>query len=296
MKNTAILAIVACTAVAAFLVGRTGKEKDDDRERALDGTAAASRSAGRSLVETRAERPGKRPPAPEPGSISGAVTTEQARRMSREERLAMIAKGAALSGDTAQKDLILGVIGALQAGEMRDAVGLIGKAQRNGNYQSPEVWAAMWTQWGKVAPEDCFARFRERPEGKGRDDVRNTMRGWLETDPAAALAWTKQPDLTPLENSAAALAIAHGAQGDVAKLQATILDLPEGGLRKETLRDLYDLEGMKDGGRSPAALYAEMPQTLKSDAWSITAQRLAFSDQEEAKKWISDHAGEPGTD
>jgi hypothetical protein len=296
MKPTAILAIVACTAVAAFLVGRMGKEKDDVRKSSRDGAVAASRSAGRSLVETRADRPGKRPPAPQPEAASGVVTLEQARSMTREERLAMIEKGAKLAGGTAQKDLILGVIGALQAGEMRDAVDLIGKAQRNGNYQAPEVWAAMWTQWGKVAPEDCFARFRERPEGKGRNDVRNTMRGWLETAPASALAWAKQPDRTPLEASAAALAISHGAQGDAAKLQATILDLPEGVLRKETLKDLYDMEGMKDGGRSPAVIYTEMPETLKADAWSVTAQRLAFSDQEAAKSWITEHAGEPGTD
>lgn len=294
MKPAHVIGIVTCTAVAAFLVGRMMSE--DKKTRADDGRPEGgipTRIRGQNDTVAELSRQRKLKDGAENTSPENKV--EQARRMSREERLALIAKGAKVSDAQAQRDLILGVIGALQAEEMREAVDIIGKAQRSGNYHAPEIWSALWNQWGRVAPEDCFARFRERPEGKGREDVRNTMRGWLETDPATALAWARQPDLTALETSAAALAISHHAEGDPARIQAAVLEMPEGQLRKETLRELYEIESIRDGGRAPAKIYAELPDTLKADAWSLTAQQLAIADQEAAKAWLSEHAGEPGT-
>ena len=122
------------------------------------------------------------------------------------------------------------------------------------------------------------------------------MRGWLESDPAAALAWAKSPDRTQLEAYAAPMALAHAAGGDPARLQADLQSMPEGLARKLGVRELYDMELMKNTGRTAAQIYDSIPESLKADAWGATAQRLAMTDQEAAKVWVAQHAGEPGTD
>jgi hypothetical protein len=122
------------------------------------------------------------------------------------------------------------------------------------------------------------------------------MRGWLEANPSAALAWAKEPGRSTLEASAAAMALSHAANGDPVKLQADLQSMPEGEARKMGIRELFDLEVMKDNGRGAMEIYDSLPDALKVDAWGATAKRLATTDQDAAKAWVTQHAGQPGTD
>jgi hypothetical protein len=297
MKPTAIITIVACTGIAAFMAGKMNSSQGEPGGKGDVGAGTQSDSSrkSRELAEPGTEKRRERAN----GSSTETKPTApefDATKMTREERLSLLGKAAVVSNHGDQVDKMLAVIAALQPGEMKDAVNLIGNAQTNGNYQAPQVWTALWYQWGKVDPLECFARFRAIPSGKGPGDARNTMRGWLESDPQAALAWAKQPDRTPLEASAAAMALAHAADGDPAKLQADLQSMPEGPSRKLGVRELYDMEVMKDGGRGAAQIYDSFPETMKADAWGPTAKLLATTDQAAAKDWVTQHAGEPGTD
>lgn len=299
MNPKITLAIAACVGAAAFLAGRMqspGKGTSSE-----DGAHAASRERSTSRrfgsMGDPSVAPMKRRPVKE-RATSRLYGTEEAdaRKMTREERLAVIAKGAQIYNSGNQMAVLLGAIQALQPDEMWEAADLIGRNQSRGNTQAAEIWVALWRHWGEVDPETCFARFRQRPETKSRDDVRNTMRGWLEKDPAAALEWARKPDLIPLEAGAAALAIAHAAEGDSEKFRAAIQALPEGLVRKETLKDLFDMEGLSGGKKSPAEIYDDLPADLKADGWRETLGRIHLSDPATAAAWLKEHAGQPGTD
>jgi hypothetical protein len=297
MKPTAIISIVACTGIAAFLIGKMSSSPADPAAKGSSEaeTPTDSSRKSREFVESGKESGRERSQRP-PVETKQTTPVIDATKMTREERLSLLGKAAVVSNNGDHVEKMLAVIAALQPGEMKDAVNLIGNAQTNGNFQAPQVWTAMWYQWGKVDPLECFARFRAIPSGKGPGDARNTMRGWLETDPQAALAWAKQPDRTPLEASAAAMALAHAANGDPSKLQADLQSMPEGNARKLGIRELYDMEVMKDGGRGAAQIYDSFPESMKADAWGPTAKLLATTDQAAAKEWVTQHAGEPGTD
>jgi len=297
MKPKAILAIVVCTAAAAFLIGKMNSAPDasGSKEAGAEENAASQRRSRATVdADAGAGKERNRPGRPAAGGKDESTVLDAA-KLTREQRLELLGKGAISFNNGDQVGNMLAVIGALQAGEMRDAASLIGRAQRNGNFQDPQVWTALWYQWGKVDPLDCFARFREIPEGKGPGDVRNTMRGWLEKDPAAAAAWSKEADRTPLEASAAAMALAHAAGGDPMKLQASLESMPEGAARKLGVKEIFDMELMKDNGRNAAQIYDSLPQSLKADGWGATAQRLAMTEPASAKEWITRHAGESGT-
>lgn len=293
MKVPTTLAIAACAGIAAFLMGRLNGTTAEDGGPPAGSTRSSTRvhEASGQLAGGGAARPDR------PLTTSGRepVTAEMAAKMTRAERLALVADGALVFNSGNQKAAMLGLIAALEKDEMEAAASSIGGAQNKGNYQSPEIWVALWKQWGKVDPERCFARFKEIPNGKGRSDARNAMEGWLEADPAGALAWAKEPREGMLEAAAAALAISSSANGDLKQMEKILLDLPADGLTaKEGLRDYFDMASLAGTDRTAATVYDQLPAALKPAAWGVAVQRLHYADPKVAAAWVTAHANDPG--
>lgn len=310
MKLPVTLSIAACAGIAAFLLGRmnaSGGVSDG-------GKSSSSHDAGPSSGTTRTRIVAEARRVPVKGRITApisSITTEQASKLSREERLALLADGALIFNGGNQIAAQLGVIAALKKDEMEEATSIIGRAQNQGNGQSAEIWVALWTQWGRVNPEEAFERFKKYPQGKGPVDSRNVMEGWLEKDPAAAVAWAKdlrnltlgeqqaltgtnQRGIPTLEAAAAALAISHEAGGDPEKLKDLIRGLPADRVQKEAMKDYFDLASLASPDATPAAIYDALPADLRAAAWPAALQRQLYEDPAKAAAWLSNHAGDPG--
>jgi hypothetical protein len=212
------------------------------------------------------------------------------------ERLQRLTRGSLIYNGTTQSIVLCNLIEALTKGEIDEATRLLGRTQDQGNAFSQQVWDTLWMQWGRLDPEKCLAGFSANPEGKPESDTRNVMKGWLEFDPGAALAWAMQPRTNGLEAAAAAEAIVYHSNGDPKKMETFLENLPLGSSAiNACFHDYFDLVGFK-AAKGPAELYEELSPTLQERAWPVALQRLGYSNPKAAAAWLVAHADEPGAD
>ncbi len=297
MKAPVTAIIATLVAIVAFSAGRlsSGKNRDQDPSSPeTPGRKASVRSGSQAAGSNR-----KSDATVRSGNLVAdhALTVEEARLLTSEQRMAFLTQGAMSWNSSNQSTLLSGVIAALTKEEIGPATDILGGVQDRGNYQTQEVWDALWTQWGRVDPAKALGFFAKDNSGKSASDARNMMTGWLEADPVAAFAWAKQPKQSNLEAAAAALAITRNANGDPKRMEATILALPADDLtRTACLQDYFDLASMAGEGQGAAVTYDQLSPTLRAAGWPVAIQRLTYQDPQAAARWLESHAGDPGRD
>lgn len=292
MKPSPTVALCAAIAISAFVVGRWTAP-------AAPAKAAATPDAG---LSGEAGKTGNGFPGKAAGRSAGErsvnmsrLSEQGARRMSPEERLNLLSKGALIFDGSKQADMLCGLLSAMTKEEMRQAMDKLAAAQDGGNACAQAVWDTLWTQWGRVDPIGCMEYFAAHPDSKSRSDARFMMQGWLEIDPDAALAWAKEPRESRLESAAAAMAITWNSSGDPKRLEAALLALPgDSPVTKECLLDYFDLASLDKDSPTAADIHDELPASLQEAAWPVTLQRLSYTDPQAAKIWLEQHAGDPG--
>ncbi|YCM42883.1 hypothetical protein V2O64_16360 [Verrucomicrobiaceae bacterium 227] len=281
--------------VIAFLIGRGSKQ---------DVVESGDHHAQNQQVSRT--RDTKNPSSRRQGSIGedaratlergGNLTSEQCRALTSEERIEMLQRGALIYDDIKQADYLMGLISTLNAEEFAAARKYLGRAQSRGNISATSVWDALWKQAGRVAPLETLGDFGKY---KSRKDARRVMEGWYETHPAAALAWAQNPpesdEIHYIQTAAYALTL--GADGDSEKLLQTLTETKlHESVSREILLDYFDLVEVSGGSGGAAAVYDELPASLKPDAWAVALQRISYTDKEQALEWLADHAGDAGSD
>jgi len=223
------------------------------------------------------------------------ITEGRAQRMTSEERLGALKKGALVYDGGKQAELLCGLIGALTMDEMRQAMDILAQTQDGGNAFAQAVWDSLWTQWGRVDPVECMHYLNETSGSKSRSDARHVMQGWLEADPDAALAWASAPKESRLDAAAAAMAMTWNSGGDSEVLKKAILARPPGDLAaSDSLWDYFDLASLTAESPTAGQIYDELPPALREAAWAVTLRRLTYTDSQSAKEWLEQHAGDPG--
>lgn len=153
----------------------------------------------------------------------------------------------------------------------------------------------LWKHWGRVDPVECVKYINETSGTKSRTDARHVMEGWLEANPEAALAWARDAKNTRLDGAAAAMAMTWNAGGDLKQLEEAILARPPGDMAaKDCLWDYFDLSSLATDSPTAAQVYEKLPPALQDSAWSVTLQRLTYTDLQAGKDWLEQHAGDPG--
>lgn len=290
MKLSTTLALATCAGIAAFFLGRGIHAGADVRP---DEAVAPIRSA-----------PARPLPGHESGIenlhhlstvISSGMSPEQAARLTSKERMELLASGGSVYLTGNQTAVLCGLISSLHKDEMTAAMKILGGIQDRGNGINQEVWDTFWKQWGRVDPAGCLVDFGENAVSKNPGDARNVMKGWLEINADAALAWANQPHSAPLEADAAATAITYNANGDLKQLQAAILKLPaDGATRKACIESYFDLATITGDGQSAATTYEKIPAALRPAAWSVAVRQMSYGDPAGAKAWLTGHAADPG--
>lgn len=294
MKTTHSLALGVVAVIAAFLIGRWTAP-------AAGGTQSESPPDGR--VSANHQRPRGNMASPNPKSAAersagmNRYSEQTARRMTSEQRLELLGKGALVYDGNKQAEMLCGVINALTKEEMQAAMDTLAKAQDGGNFCAQAVWDTLWKQWGRVDPVECIRYLNSTPDSKSRSDARHVMEGWLETDPDAALAWAKDAKNTRLDAAAAAMAMTWNSGGDLKQLGEAIQSRPAGDkAAKDCMWDYFDLASLSKDNPTVGRIYDDLPSALKEAAWSVTLQRLTYTDPQAAKDWLQQHAADPGGD
>lgn len=293
LKSRFYASSVAVAALLAFFLGRWSESRKSKGDEASlrEQTGLDEQASDKSRIrEARSATSPQR-------KIQGLrISVSEAMALTPAERLERLTRGALIYNGTTQSIVLCNLIEALTKEEMDEATRLLGRTQDQGNAFSQQVWDTLWMQWGRLDPEGCLAGFSANPQGKPESDTRNVMKGWLEFDPDAALAWAMQPRTNGLEAAAAAEAIAYHSSGDPEKMKTFLGSFPPGSSAiKACFHDYFDLAGFK-AAKGPAELYEELPPTLQERAWPVALQRLGYSNPEAAAAWLVDHAGEPGAD
>jgi len=299
MKTPLSLVLVVLTGALAFLAGGWSSARGGGAGAGAAVESARASSPGGASGE-EAPRQRKTSPGREifrKGKISrGEIDTEEASRLSAGERLELMKKAAVLGDVQRQADMLRGLISAMTKDELEETTTTLLQVQMRGNPWSPDVWNALWTRWGMVDPVGCLARSEEGRGLNTTEDYRWMMSGWLETDPAAAMAWAKTAD----GDSQAAPAIAHvittSAGGDLGKLESAILELSNGRTIQACLHDYFELALAGGGDRSAASVYESLDPSLREDAWPVAMRRLTYTDPKEAARWLEQHVSDPGRD
>ncbi len=221
----------------------------------------------------------------------------KARKMTPEERLALATQAMMLTDVSQQGKILCGLIPALTKEEMTEVNTRLYDSMMRGNPWSQDTWDSLWVRWGQVDPAACLAKSGTPIAFATRADGQNFMKGWLESDPIAALAWAKQSISNPQHAAAAAYAISQNANGDLNQMAKVISALPADSMtRRESLVNYFDAAILAEKGASPATIYDGLPATLRSAAWPVAMERLSQGDPEEAKKWLGQHLNDPGRD
>ena len=305
MKASVTAILAALVAIIGFLAGRMGAAKDKTNDpadtKASGGDTTVSSLSGPTGGDRKPKPKAEVESRPITFVSDHALTVEEARALTSEERMAMITRGGMSWNSGNQLALMSGVIAALTQDEIGPATEILGGIQDRGNFQTQEVWSALWTQWGRVNPTKALEFFAQENSGKSKSDARNMMTGWLETDPQEAFAWAKQPKSSNLEAMAAALAITWNANGDPKRMEASILSLPADSpeyemTRAACLQDYYDLVSMSGQGQGAAETYDQLPAALRSTAWPVTLERMILQDPQAAAEWVTSHISDPGRD
>jgi len=299
MKAPVTAIIATLVAILSFVAGRWGSGKDrGSSDKAPAGSAApGDETTASSLAGSSRKAKSKADPEGRPANFVSdhALTVEEARALTSEERMALITRGGMSWNSGNQAALMCGVIAALTEDEIGPATQILGGIQDRGNFQTQEVWDALWTQWGRVNPTKALEFFANDDSGKSKGDARHMMTGWLEADPLAAFTWAKQPKQSGLEAAAAALAITRNANGDPKRMEASILALPADEItRSACLQDYFDLASMAGEGLGAAETYDQLPSALRSAGWPVTMQRMIHQDPQAAAEWLATHSGDAG--
>jgi hypothetical protein len=291
MKPAPVLTLGAAAVITAFLLGRwTAPAADNTKNEATDNgkLSRIQRPRGESAsapVKSAAER----------SAGMNRYSEQSARRMTSQQRLDLLGKGALVFDSNKQAEMLCGVINALTKEEMQEAMRLLAEAQDGGNACAQVVWDTLWKQWGRVDPVECVKYINETSGTKSRTDARHVMEGWLEANPEAALAWAKDAKNTRLDGAAAAMAMTWNAGGDLKQLEEAILARPPGDMAaKDCLWDYFDLSSLATDSPTAAQVYEKLPPALQESAWSVTLQRLTYTDPQAGKDWLEQHAGDPG--
>jgi hypothetical protein len=294
MKLSTALVLTVCAGAVAYLAGQRSQQ-----ERAPDRVAA---EVGKTVPKSVPRPPrGSRDPATavralgKYASCSREYSAGNAARLTSEQRLELLANGAWADDYGNQEAMLCGLISVLTREEIHEAADILGSIQDQGNSQAPEVWKSLWQQWGRLDPEGCLKFFGPDAVSKTQVDARNVMTGWLETNAEAALAWAWKPGKSPLESSAAALAISRSANGDLKQLESAMLKLSASeGTAKECMEDYFDLAMLSGEDSTAADVYDAIRPELRPAAWSVTAKRLGYGDLDTAREWVTRHAHDPG--
>ncbi len=296
MRKTPTIALLGIAGVGVFWLGQW-----------TSSTPAAE--AGAKIAPYRPTRPYSRPdsrriksPAPlntEPRNKAATdhAAADKARLMTPEERIALVKQAMMLTDVSQQADLLCGLISVLPKEEMTDVSTVLFTSMNSGNPWSQDTWDSLWVRWGQVDPQGCLANLETMIGYRIPSDAKNFMKGWMESDPQAALAWAKQPTTSVKEAMAAACAISQNCKGDLHQLAADISALPAGSATvRECLLNYYDLALVAGNGSSPAAVYDELPHALQQAAWPVTMDRLSHIDAQQAADWLNEHLHDPGLD
>lgn len=222
-------------------------------------------------------------------------TVEKAAALTPEERIVLLKKAASLADPGKQADILCGLISAMSGGELLETTTVLMRAQQRGNEWSQAVWNTLWTQWGTMAPQACLELSAKGGGLNTGEDYRCMMTGWMSTDPQAAIAWAKQQDRDSRASAAAAIAITRSANGDLGKMETIIATLSPGGeTTKACLHDYFDIALAADGHASLSGIYEKISPSLRTAAWPVVMQRLAYTDPQQAADWLTKHADDPG--
>ena len=299
MKTSLAVLFIALIGIAAFLMGRGKSGGQIHRELPKINTRTASSQAG---------APATASAQPKPKTRTGpdVFTAEKAGALTSEERVALMKKAALLADPEKQADILCGLISAMTQDELTDATQTLLDAQNRGNAWSQEVWNALWTQWGRVNAEACLALSKQQSGNKTLNgfkglntpnDYRCMMAGWLETHPAAAMAWARQAKDDFREATGAAFAITSSAKGDLKQMEAAILSISDDKLTSQAcFQDYFDLATSTGDKPLPAVVYDSLDPKLREAAWPVVMERLIYADLQVAATWLQKHAGDPGCD
>jgi hypothetical protein len=262
------LAIVGALGLSIFLLGRWTSDI---------GKGEAKPSAGE-----HAKSPGNQPPwatrsaaradaAPLVKKLSiDQAAVAKARKMTPEERLALATQAMMVTDVSQQGKILCGLIPALTKEEMVGVNTLLYESMMRGNPWSQDTWDSLWVRWGQVDPAGCLANAGKPIAFGTRADGQNFMKGWLESDPSAALAWAKKPITNPQHAAAAAYAISQNTNGDLTQMAKVISSLPADGMtRRESLVHYFDTAILTEKDASPAKIYDGLPAVLRSSAWPV---------------------------
>ena len=295
--NRSTLALVLIALLLAFFVGRWSKSAPSSTSAAAGQTSNNSLSqpriprATQASTLSRADRAAQVRQAVETGEN---LTREQCLLLTQEERLDLVRKGALIFDGLKQAAYLEGVLSTLNKEEIGLVRTILAKAQRRGNACAQPVWDTLWKQAGRVNAEEVLAGFNRT---KTRRDARHIMEGWFEADRAAALAWAQEPKETFHDAAAAAYALTQNADGDPEKLIESLVQLkPDDTVLTDCLQDYFDLADVSGTSQGTAAIYENLPESIKPHAWPVTMRRLSYTDAQEAVDWLAQHADEPGRD
>lgn len=291
MKTPLALLFIAIVVIAAFLLGR-GKDGDVRKSEVANAQASTPVQTSANVKSMVKKRVGP-----------DVLTLEQASALSHEERIDLLKKAAVLADPEKQADILCGLLSVMTEEQLLEATRTLLDAQRKGNAWSQDTWNALWTQWGRVDPEACLALSKTGKPYPGwnglnglntPDDYRCLMAGWMEADPAKALAWAREPKDNFREATGAAFAITSSANGDLKKMEEAILTLPGDDLTMQAcFQDYFDLA--VSNGEKPASMYEGMSARMREAAWPEVVSRLGTASPEEAFAWYDQHGKDPGS-
>ena len=249
-------------------------------------------------VESRKTKPAARPDEMVRNKAAvDRIAAEKARLMTAGERLGLVKQAMMLKDVSQQADVLCGLISVLPKEEMADVSAVLFDSMNKGNPWSQNTWDGLWLRWGQVDPGGCLANLETTIGYRTSADAQNFIKGWLESDPQAALAWAKQPTSAVKEAIAAAFAISQNCKGDLQQLAAEISSLsPDSATVKECMVNYYDLALLAGNSPSPAVIYDELPPALRAVAWPVTMERLSHLDAQMAADWLGQHQNDPGLD
>ena len=223
------------------------------------------------------------------------LTADQARQLTSEQRLERLRKAAAIIDEDEQADSLIPLIEALTKDELPAASTVFREIRMIRGSISESNWDALSIQWGRLDPLGYLKFLTDVYLGQDIPYTRMVMKGWLETDPTAALAWAQSPKESSYEVEMATVAIIDSAEGDPQQLATALLALPAGDITIHLCLDTYfDLVAATTGNPDPSVIYENLPPALRIDAWFITMKRLAEADHQAAVDWLTAHVNDPG--
>ena len=294
MKISSTVGLVAIAAIVSFYAGRKSAPEPGGGQHAL-GENSRDRMISGPQSRVRGGRTVDIGQSAHEAAASGRnLTEEQSRALTGEERLELLRKGALIFDGLKQEAYVKEIIKTLDVDELEKAIKIFGKAQDRGNYPAQAIWNDLWKQAGRLNPEKTLSSLGPNHT---RSDARFVMEGWIEANPSEAVAWAEFPKTSAHEAEAAAYALTHNANGDPEKLLAILTKrAPDDLVLKDCLQDYFDIADINGTSEGTSAIYDNLPESLKPQAWSVTMRRLSYTDAQEAVDWLGEHVKDPGAD